>query len=142
MDLKEDGSFKLNMKYFNYATGLTMTNNKFSNLFGQPVRILKDLLTNFHMDIASSIQAVTESRFETYKEYLKEYKIKNLCLAGGVALNCVANGKILKEKIFDSIWVQPAAGDAGGSLGSALAYWYKELNKPEKFLKMQCKVLI
>ncbi len=137
MDLKEDGSFKLNMKYFNYATGLTMTNNKFSNLFGQPVRDpKKDLLTNFHMDIASSIQAVTEEVvLRLTRNISKEYKIKNLCLAGGVALNCVANGKILKEKIFDNIWVQPAAGDAGGSLGAALAYWYKELNKPRKIFK-------
>ena len=124
MDLKEDGSFKLNMKYFNYATGLTMTNEKFSSLFGQPVRDpKKDLLTDFHMDIASSIQAVTEEVvLRLTKDIANEYKIKNLCLAGGVALNCVANGKILKEKYFQNIWIQPAAGDAGGSLGAALAY--------------------
>ena len=141
MHLKEDGSFKLNMKYFNYATGLTMTNKKFSNLFGQPVRDpKKDLLNNFHMDIASSIQAVTEEivmRLTT--SIANEYKIKNLCLAGGVALNCVANGKILKEKIFENIWIQPAAGDAGGSLGAALAYWYHELNKPREIFKDQMK---
>ena len=103
MDLKEDGSFKLNMKYFNYATGLTMTNEKFSSLFGQPVRDpKKDLLTDFHMDIASSIQAVTEEVvLRLTKDIANEYKIKNLCLAGGVALNCVANGKII-FKIYGS----------------------------------------
>ena len=132
IDLKDDGSFKLNMKYFNYATGLTMTNEKFSDLFGQPVRDpKKDLLTDFHMDIASSIQAVTEEIvIKLAKDLQNKFKINNLCLAGGVALNCVANGKILKEKIFENLWVQPAAGDAGGSLGAALAYWYHELNMP------------
>ena len=132
MDLKEDGSFKLNMKYFNYATGLTMTNRNFSKLFGEPVRNSeKDLLNEFHMDIAASIQAVTEEVvLRISKNLIEKYKIKNLCLAGGVALNCVANGKILDQKIFDNIWIQPAAGDAGGSLGAALAYWYKELDMP------------
>jgi len=141
MDLKEDGSFKLNMKYFNYATGLTMTNNKFSDLFGNPVRDpKKDLLNNFHMDIASSIQAVTEEVvIRLTRNIAKEYKIKNLCLAGGVALNCVANGKILREKIFDDIWIQPAAGDAGGSLGAALAYWHHELKKSRTNFKDQMK---
>ena len=134
MDLKDDGSFKLNMKYFNYATGLTMTNKKFSDLFGQPVRDpKKDLLTDFHMDIASSVQAVTEEIvLRLTRNIADEYKIKNLCLAGGVALNCVANGKILREKYFDHIWIQPAAGDAGGSLGAALDYWYRELKKTKK----------
>jgi len=129
MDLKEDGSFRLDMSYFNYATGLTMTNKKFSNLFGHPVRdSQKDLLTQFHMDIAASIQAATEEIILRITSSLaKEYKIENLCLAGGVALNCVANGKILKKNIFKEIWMQPAAGDAGGSLGAALAFWYKEL---------------
>ena len=137
LDLKEDGSFKLNMKYFNYATGLTMTNEKFSKLFGQPVRdSKKDLLTQFHMDIASSIQAVTEDIvLKITKNISSTYKIKNLCLAGGVALNCVANGKILKEKVFENIWIQPAAGDAGGSLGAALAYWHHELKKPREEFK-------
>ena len=134
IDLKEDGSFRLNMKYFNYATGLTMTNDKFSKLFGQKVRNPeKDLLTQFHMDIASSIQAVTEEivlRLAT--SISKETKIKNLCMAGGVALNCVANGKILKKNIFQNIWFQPAAGDAGGSLGAALAFWYQELGNKRK----------
>ena len=131
IDLKEDGTFRLDMSYFNYATGLTMTNKKFSNLFNEPVRNpKKDRLTQFHMDIASSIQAVTEEIIlKLTTSIAKEYKIKNLCLAGGVALNCVANGKILEKGIFKNIWIQPAAGDAGGALGAALAYWYKELNK-------------
>ena len=141
MDLKADGSFKLNMKYFNYATGLTMTNKKFSDLFGNPVRDpKKDLLNDFHMDIASSIQAVTEEIvIRLTKNIANEYKIKNLCLAGGVALNCVANGRILREKIFNNIWIQPAAGDAGGSLGAALAYWHHELKKPREIFKDQMK---
>ena len=141
MDLKEDGTFKLNMKYFNYATGLTMTNKNFSNLFGQPVRDpKKNLLTDFHMDIASSIQAVTEEVvLRLTRNIAEEYKIKNLCLAGGVALNCVANGKILREKYFENIWIQPAAGDAGGSLGAALAYWHRELDKPREDFKDKMK---
>ncbi len=134
IDLKEDGSFKLNMKYFNYATGLTMTNKNFSDLFGFPVRDPNiDKIEQFHMDIASSIQAVTEEIvLRIVKALVKEYKIKNLCLAGGVALNCVANGKIIKENIFKNIWIQPAAGDAGGSLGAALALWHIEHNNQRK----------
>jgi len=134
IDLKEDGTFKLNMKYFDYATGLKMTNDKFSKLFDQAVRNPdKDSLTQFHMDIAASIQAVTEDIvLRLVKTIAMEYKSKNLCMAGGVALNCVANGKILKEKIFENVWVQPAAGDAGGALGAALALWHKELKK-ERF---------
>ena len=126
IDIKEDGTFRLNQKYFNYATGLTMTNNRFHNLFGQKPRNPKnEKLTQFHMDIASSIQKITEEiMVKLVKSIRKEYGIHNLCLAGGVALNCVANGKILKEKIFENIWIQPAAGDAGGSLGAALALWY------------------
>ena len=141
LDLKEDGSFKLNMKFFNYASGLTMTNKKFSELFGEPVRNPeKDKLTQFHMDIAASIQVVTEEIIlKIVKDLVREYKIKNLCLAGGVALNCVANGKILKNKIFENIWIQPAAGDAGGSLGAALAYWHQELKKPRLEFKDQMK---
>jgi len=129
IDLKDDGSFRLNMKYFNYATGLTMTNNKFENLFGQKARNPdKDLLTEFHMDIAASIQAVIEEIvMKLTKSLSKEFKSENLCMAGGVALNCVANGKIIKNNVFKNIWIQPAAGDAGGSLGAALAFWYKEL---------------
>ena len=131
IDLKDDGTFKLNMEYFNYATGLTMTNKKFSDLFGKEIRTPdKDLLTQFHMDIASSIQSVTEEIvLRLARSIKKEYGGNNLCMAGGVALNCVANGKILKEKIFDNIWIQPAAGDAGGALGAALALWHLELNK-------------
>ena len=131
IDLKEDGSFRLNMKYFNYATGLTMTNEKFSSLFGQKVRSPeKELLTQFHMDVAASIQAVIEEIIIKLTTSLsKENKSKNLCMAGGVALNCVANGKIIKNNLFENIWIQPAAGDAGGSLGAALAFWYKELGK-------------
>ncbi len=131
IDLKDDGSFRLNMKYFNYATGLTMTNNKFSQLFGQKVRDPeKDLLTQFHMDIAASVQTVIEEIvLKLIKSLSQETKIKNLCMAGGVALNCVANGKILKKNYFKNIWLQPAAGDAGGSLGAALAFWHMELKK-------------
>jgi len=144
IDLKEDGSFRLNMKYFNYATGLTMTNNKFEDLFGQKTRDPdKDLLTEFHMDIASSIQAATEEIIlKLTKSLSKEYETKNLCMAGGVALNCVANGKVLKNNIYKSIWVQPAAGDAGGSLGAALAFWYKELgNKRKPILDKKDKMM-
>ena len=141
LDLKEDGSFKLNMKYFNYTTGLTMTNSNFSKLFGHAVRDPnKDLLSQFHMDIASSIQAVTEEIvIKITKDISKKYKIKNLRLAGGVALNCVADGKIKKEKVFNKIWIQPAAGDAGGSLGAALAYWHHELDKPRADFEDQMK---
>ena len=129
IDLKEDGTFRLNMKYFDYATGLKMINKKFLKLFGNSARNpKKDSITQFHMDIASSIQSVTEEIIlRLTKSLAKEYNNKNLCMAGGVALNCVANGKILKEKIFENIWIQPAAGDAGGALGTALALWHMEL---------------
>ena len=132
IDIKEDGSFHLDQSYFNYATGLTMTNQKFDNLFGQKPRdSKKDRLTQFHMDIASSIQKVTEDiMIRLVKALKKEFDIPNLCLAGGVALNCVVNGKILKEKVFENIWIQPAAGDAGGSLGAALALWHIDQNNP------------
>ena len=128
IDIKDDGSFRLDQSYFNYATGLTMTNKKFNNLFGQnPRNPMREKLEQFHMDIAASIQKVTEEiMIKLAKSIRREYGLKNLCLAGGVALNCVANGKILKEKIFENIWIQPAAGDAGGSLGAALALWYLE----------------
>ena len=128
IDIKDDGTFRLDQNYFNYATGLTMTNNKFNDLFGQKPRDpQKEKITQFHMDIAASIQKVTEDiMLKLAKSIRKEYDISNLCLAGGVALNCVANGKILQEKIFDNIWIQPAAGDAGGSLGAALALWHVE----------------
>jgi carbamoyltransferase len=131
IDLKNDGTFILDQKYFNYSTGLTMTNKNFDNLFGKkPRKPETEKITQFHMDIAASIQNVTEKiMLLLAKSLKKEYEIPNLCLAGGVALNCVANGKILQEKIFENIWVQPAAGDAGGSLGAALAYWHIDLNK-------------
>ena len=134
IDIKGDGTFKLNQKYFNYSTGLTMTNDKFHNLFGQkPRNPINEKLTQFHMDIAASIQKVTEDiMIKLSRSIRKEYGIKNLCLAGGVALNCVVNGKILQEKIFDNIWIQPAAGDAGGSLGAALALWHLDKNNDRK----------
>ena len=128
IDLKDDGTFKLDMNYFDYATGLTMINKKFENLFNKPRRNPdSDLIEQFHMDMASSIQIVIEEIIlRLTKSLSNDYKIENLCLAGGVALNCVANGKILKEKIFKNIWIQPAAGDAGGALGAALSLWHKE----------------
>ena len=134
IDVKDDGTFLLDQKYFNYSTGLTMTNKNFSRLFGQEPRNSEtEKLTQFHMDIASSIQTVTEDIIiKLCRSIKEEYKISNLCLAGGVALNCVANGKIQKEKIFDNIWIQPAAGDAGGSLGAALALWHIEQNQQRK----------
>ena len=135
VDIKNDGSFHLNQKYFNYSTGLTMTNKKFDKLFGsKPRNSNTEQLTQFHMDIAASIQKVTEDIMLKIARSLKsEFKISNLCLAGGVALNCVANGKILKEKIFENIWIQPAAGDAGGSLGAALAFWHIKIKT--RFIK-------
>jgi len=137
IDIKSDGSFKLNQDYFNYATGLTMTNSKFDNLFGQKARDPNsDQITQFHMDVASSIQKVIEEiMIKLSKSLRDEFNIPNLCLAGGVALNCVANGKILENKIFDKIWVQPAAGDAGGSLGAALAFWHIEKNNQRNISK-------
>jgi len=129
MDLKEDGSFKLNMKYFNYCAGLTMTNKKFEKLFGGPPRKPESRLTQRDMDLARSIQEVTEEvMLRMAKHIYKETKQKYLCLAGGVALNCVANGRILREVPFDDIWIQPAAGDAGGALGAALLVWYQYLD--------------
>ncbi len=130
IDLKNDGSYRLNMKYFNYPVGLTMTNKKFENLFGENTRKSEEeKLTQFHMDIAASIQLVIEKIIlKITKNIFDEYKIKNLCLAGGVALNCVANGKILKQGLFEKIWIQPAAGDAGGALGASLLAWHNELN--------------
>ncbi len=125
IDVKNDGSFRLNQKYFDYATGLKMISGYFTELFSCPARLPEEKLTQFHMDIASSIQAVTEEVLLKICVSLKnEYKIKNLCLAGGVALNCVANGKIYEANVFNNIWIQPASGDAGGSLGAALAYWH------------------
>ena len=130
IDLKEDGSFRLNMKYFNYSVGLTMTNKAFSKLFGRPPRKPESKLTQHDMDLARSVQDVTEEvMFRMAKHVRKQTGMRNLCLAGGVALNCVANGKILREGIFDNIWIQPAAGDAGGALGAALFTWYQILGQ-------------
>ena len=126
----EDGSFQLDMSYFDYATGLTMTNKKFDALFGGPPRTSETELTQREMDLAASVQKVTEDIvLELARGIAKETGERNLCLAGGVALNCVANGILLREKIFDNIWIQPAAGDAGGALGAALSTWYLHHNK-------------
>ena len=136
IDVKEDGSFRLNMDYFNYATGLTMTNNKFAKLFNMERRKSEDKLLQINMDMAASIQAVTEEIVLKITRFLsKEFKLENLCMAGGVALNCVANGKILKEGLFKNIWIQPASGDAGGALGAAQAFYYQELDNKRKILK-------
>ena len=136
IDVKEDGSFRLNMDYFNYATGLTMTNNKFAKLFNMERREPEDKLLQIHMDIAASIQAVTEEIVLKITRFLfKEFKIPNLCMAGGVALNCVTNGKILKDGFFKNIWIQPASGDAGGALGAAQAFYYQELDNKREILK-------
>jgi len=129
INVSKDGSFQLDMSYFNYATGLTMTTNKFNDLFGGPPRGSEAELTQREMDLAASIQKVTEDVvLEISKNIRKETGESNLCLAGGVALNCVANGVLLREKIFDNIWIQPAAGDAGGALGAALSAWYLHFN--------------
>ena len=129
IDLKEDGSFKLNMKYFNYCAGLTMTNRKFEKLFGGPPRKPESDVTQREMDLARSIQDVTEEIMLRMARHIhKETGQRNLCLAGGVALNCVGNGRILREGPFENIWIQPAAGDAGGALGAAVFVWYQYLN--------------
>ena len=133
IDLKADGSFRLDMSYFDYCTGLTMTNGKFANLFGQKVRDPSELLTPFHMDIAASIQAVTEeAMLRLARATARDTGMSNLCLAGGVALNCVANGKILRDGAFKDIWIQPASGDAGGAVGAALAAWHLFLGNDRK----------
>jgi carbamoyltransferase len=131
IDLKDDGTFRLDLDYFNYCTGLTMTSPKFAELFGAKVRDWKtELLSPFHMDIAASIQKVTEEvMLRLARSLRREHGLDNLCLAGGVALNCVANGKILRDGAFSNIWVQPAAGDAGGAVGAALAAWHQFLGK-------------
>lgn len=134
IDLKPDGSFRLDMSYFDYCTGLYMTNDKFSGLFGQKVRDpATELLTSFHMDIAASIQAVTEeAMLRLARSTARDYGQNNLCLAGGVALNCVANGKILRDGAFKSVWIQPASGDAGGAVGAALSAWHLFLGNDRK----------
>lgn len=129
--IKEDGSFALDMSYFNYCTGLTMTNKKFDDLFGAPPRQPESELTQREIDLAASIQLVTEEVvIKLAKGIAKSTGQKNLCLAGGVALNCVANGKLLREKVFENIWIQPAAGDAGGAVGAALGAYYIMLGQP------------
>jgi carbamoyltransferase len=133
IDLKADGSFRLELSYFDYCTGLTMTNERFSALFGQPVRTPDKPLTGFHMDVAASIQAVLdEAVLRLTRSIAKKTGAKNLCLAGGVALNCVANGSVLRDGAFENIWIQPAAGDAGGALGAALAAVHIFNNQPRK----------
>ena len=126
IDLKPDGSFRLNIEFFEYCTGLTMTNGRFDSLFGGPARGPEDLLTQRHMDLAASIQTVTdEIVLRLARSLAAETGMKNLCLAGGVALNCVANGKVLSDGCFQNIWIQPAAGDAGGAIGAALAAYHQ-----------------
>ena len=133
LDLKEDGTFRLDMSYFNYCTGLTMTNSKFDKLFGGPPRQAEGELTQKDMDIAASIQVVTERVvLQLARTLQQETGEKNLCLAGGVALNCVANGRLLREGPFDNIWIQPAAGDAGGALGAASIAWYQKFGHERK----------
>jgi carbamoyltransferase len=131
LDLKEDGTFRLDVRFFNYATGLTMTTEKFHSLFGAPPRKPETPLAQREMDLARSIQVVTEEvMLRLSRTVQKELDVDYLCLAGGVALNCVANGRILRERIFKDIWIQPAAGDAGGALGAAMAVWHQYYNKP------------
>jgi len=133
IDLKPDGSFRLDMSYFNYCTGFTMTNDRFAELFGEPVRGPDQLLTPFHMDVAASMQAVLdEAVLRLTRSLAKQSGSRNLCLAGGVALNCVANGKVLRDGRFDNIWIQPAAGDAGGAVGAALAAYHLFKGQPRQ----------
>jgi carbamoyltransferase len=133
IDLKEDGSFRLNQEYFDYCTGLTMTNDRFDELFGGPARRPEERVTQRDMDLAASIQVVTEEvMLRLTRDLARETGLKNLCMAGGVALNCVANGKILRDGRFERIWIQPAAGDAGGSLGAALAVHHLFKGQPRR----------
>ncbi len=133
VDLKDDGSFRLDLSYFNYCQGLTMTSRRFDRIFGGPPRAPESPLTQREMDLAASIQKVTEEVvLRTVRHLHSRTGIKNLCLAGGVALNCVANGRILREGPFDRIWIQPAAGDAGGALGTALFIWYQLLGNERR----------
>ncbi len=133
LEIREDGSLRMNQDYFEYSQGLRMTNNVFAELFGAPPREPESKVTQREMDLARSIQEITEEVVLKMARYVrKETGMKKLCLAGGVALNCVANGKLLREKCFEDIWIQPAAGDAGGSIGVALAIWHRYLQKPRK----------
>jgi carbamoyltransferase len=138
IDVKEDGSFWLDMQYFEYCTGLKMVSNKFERLFGAPARKPESPLTQREMDLAASIQVVTEDVIGRLAKNIRQTTgLKNLCLAGGVALNCVANGRLHREKIFENIWIQPAAGDAGGALGAALAVYFIHL-KNQRVLSGNC----
>ena len=133
MDLKEDGSFRMDMSYFNYCQGLTMTSKKFHDLFDGPPRKPESEVTQREMDLAASVQAVTEEIMLRMSRHVHaKTGMKNLVLAGGVALNCVGNGRILREGPFDRLWIQPAAGDAGGALGTALFIWHQLLEKPTR----------
>ena len=137
IDIKDDGTFKLNMKYFKYHRGFRMTSRKFHQLFGSPPREKEMKLTQFHMDLAASIQSVTEEIvIRLARSLQRETGMSKICLAGGVALNCVANGKLLREKIFDDIWIQPASGDAGSALGAAFIGWYENLKKRDNQILM------
>jgi len=130
IDIKDDGSFRMDQSYFDYSTGFKMTSSKFNDLFKKEPRKPETKITKFYMDLAASIQNVTEEiLLKILKSSKSEYNFQNLCLAGGVALNCVANGKIIESKLFKKIWIQPAAGDAGGAIGAALAFWYQNLKK-------------
>jgi len=136
VDVKDDGSFRLDQRYFDYCTGLTMTSPRFDDLFGSPARQPEELLTQRHMDLAASVQAVTEQvMLKMTRSLARETGQKNLCLAGGVALNCVANGKVLRDGAFENVWVQPAAGDAGGALGAALAAYHQHLGQSRSVAK-------
>ncbi|MEM7143938.1 MAG: carbamoyltransferase [Verrucomicrobiota bacterium] len=136
IDIKEDGSYRLNMAYFNYCQGLTMTNTRFADLFGKPVRKAETDLEEFHMDVAASIQKTTEKVMLRTAAHARELTgCENLCLAGGVALNCVANGRVLREGPFENVWIQPAAGDAGGALGAAQFVWYQLMEKERKVVQ-------
>ena len=142
IDVRDDGSFWLNQDYFNYCTGLTMTNDRFSALFGEPVRTPESPLTQFHMDMAASVQAVTEDVvLALCRSLRREYDIPNLCLAGGVALNCVANGKVQRDGCFENLWVQPASGDAGGALGAALYAQHALLEQPRRISTARCDAM-
>ncbi|MEM9453542.1 MAG: carbamoyltransferase [Myxococcota bacterium] len=136
LDLKEDGSFRMDMSYFNYCQGLTMTSEKFHQLFGRPARAAESKLDQDHMDVAASVQQVTEEIVLRISRHIhKQTGLKNLCMAGGVSLNCVGNGRVLREGPFDDIWIQPAAGDAGGALGTALLIWYQLLDNERRAQK-------
>ena len=133
LSLKDDGSFHMDMRYFNYATGLTMTNKRFADLFGGPARKPESPVTQREMDIAASIQQVTEEAvIRLARTVASELEVDSLCLAGGVALNCVANGRLVREGVVDNVWVQPAAGDAGGAPGAAMSAWHEYLGEPRK----------